>query len=145
MISHALSRMMRAAALVTLAVTVVACGTRQPAPDTRQWVAVGEEPGHRGFVDPASIRRNTAGVRAVTYAVDHAQPQDRYETTFDREELSVEFDCARHAVRTRGGIAYLRGALAWAMDEGPNEAEWEDVAPGTLVAAAMRHVCRTEP
>lgn len=145
MISHALSRMMRTAALLALAVAAVSCGTRQPAPDTRQWVAVGEEAGHRASVDPASIRRDTAAVRAVTYAVDHAQPQDREGASFDREELEMEFDCARQAVRTRSGIAYLRGRLAWAMDEGPMEAEWEDVPPGTLVAAAMRHVCRTEP
>lgn len=136
---------MRTAVLLALVATTASCGARQPAPDTRRWVAVGEEAGHRAFVDPASIRRDTAAVRAVTYAVDHAQAQHRDGATFDHEELEMEFDCARRAVRTRGGIAYLRGALAWAMDEGPMEAEWEDVAPGTLVAAALRHVCRTEP
>jgi hypothetical protein len=145
MTSRALDQMRRTAALLALAVTAASCGTRQPAPDTRQWIIIGEDGGDRASLDAASIRGDVAAVRAVTYAVDHVQVQESDGTRYDREELEVEFDCARYTMRIRGGIAYLHGVLAWAMDEGPQEAEWEDVPPGTLVAAAMKHVCRMEP
>jgi hypothetical protein len=136
--------MRRFVAIFTLALAA-ACGRARPAPAPEEWMVLREDAEQRARLNVAGIRTEPGDLRSATVVLDYAAVREVDDVRYDREWMEVQFDCGRQAARTRGGSNYLEGAFVSIWSEGPEPASWEIVQPGSVLADAMKHVCRTAP
>lgn len=126
-----------------------ACGPGRPALQPEQWIVLREEAGQRASLETLGIRIEKGDIRRALVAVDYASVQEKDDVRYDREETYLRIDCRRGAVHKTGGGHYLGGEMAsvWTAGSGTILADgtviddWEEIAPGSFLADAMRHVC----
>ncbi|HEX9938142.1 MAG TPA: surface-adhesin E family protein [Longimicrobium sp.] len=124
---------------LALALVTAACAANRPS--TERLLVLASDESARAAIDVSSVRGSTLGVRSVIYVVDYRQPQEEDGFTFDRTRQRMEFNCREHTSRIRTGEAVLQGRVITRQALPEDELEWEEVPPGTWVAAAMKLVC----